>query len=58
MRKVAMQRQYGILWNKSTCKEIKKTIFHSIAEIILLYGGEMWPMVGKSRGKVRTISFD
>ena len=61
--KIALGRQatrvlHGLIWNKNISKEVKKMMFHSLVENIMLYGAEMWPVTQKTRDRIRTVELD
>lgn len=51
MGKKATKALHSVIWNSNIRQEIKKRIFHTVVENIVLYGGEMWPQTKKSETK-------
>lgn len=49
MGKKATKALHSVIWNSNIRQEIKKRIFHTVVENIVLYGGEMWPQTKKNQ---------
>lgn len=56
--KNATRTLHGLIWNKTITQEVKKNMFHSLIENIMLYGAEMWPITTKVRDRIRTVELD
>ncbi len=39
---------HSVIWNSNIRQEIKKRIFHTVVENIVLYGGDMGPQTKKN----------
>ncbi|PSN48631.1 hypothetical protein C0J52_12701, partial [Blattella germanica] len=56
--KIAIRQLHSILWNKTINKDVKRMIYKTIVESIVLYGAEVWEIPKKSENKLKAMEMD
>lgn len=56
--RVAIKQLHSIIWNNTIHKDIKRRIYKTIVESIMLYGAELWEVSKKNENKLKAVEMD
>ena len=56
--KIAIRQLHSILWNKTINKDVKRMIYKTIVESIVLYGAELWKIPNRSENKLKAMEIN